>query len=45
MDADPRDALIQRLPAENASLRETIKQLTERESKWRTWTDYCDYKG
>jgi hypothetical protein len=30
MDADPRDALIQQLQAENASLRETIKQLTER---------------
>ena len=30
MDADPRDALIEQLQAENASLREIVRQLTER---------------
>lgn len=30
MDADPRDALIEQLRAENAALRETIRQLQER---------------
>lgn len=30
MDADPRDALIERLQAENAALRELVKQLTDR---------------